>query len=148
MDQRRDPGRDKNDPLVSGDVEVLTIGVDVERRENAVGDAVFEDEIVFGDGSVDAELTVELHSDDFDIEVTNPTFRLKAAGKSQNKARVPDHAEARRSRDAHRDDSQIAELRPAADDHALGRPGERRTAVDDVVLAAEQWRRRSSRRER
>src|SRR5262249_15198593 len=39
-----------------------------------------------GDGSTEADLTVELHSDDFDIKVLNPTLRLKPTGRSQNKA--------------------------------------------------------------
>jgi hypothetical protein len=77
---------DRNEPLALDETYTIAFGVDVERRANAVGDAALEEGIVFPDGTKDVELTVDLHSDDFDIVALKQTFKLQRTGKARGKA--------------------------------------------------------------
>ena len=77
---------DRNEPLALDDTYTIAFGVDVERRANAVGDAQAEEGSIFPDGVTEVELTVELHSDDFDITALKQTFKLQRTGKSRGKA--------------------------------------------------------------
>jgi hypothetical protein len=77
---------DRNEPLRVGELYTIAFGVDVDRRANAVGDAPVEEGLLFPDTVAEVELTVELHSDDFDISTLKQTFKLQRAGKSKGKA--------------------------------------------------------------
>jgi hypothetical protein len=78
---------ERNEPLAAGDTYTIAFGVDVERRENAIGDTTLDEGTVFPDGVTDVELTVELSGDDFAIEALNQTFKLTRSGKSKTRAR-------------------------------------------------------------
>jgi len=78
---------ERNDPLELDETYTIAFGVDVDRRANAVGEAVVEEGIIFPEGVKDVELTVDLHSDDFDIDALKQTFKLERTGKSRGKAR-------------------------------------------------------------
>jgi hypothetical protein len=78
---------DRDEPLAVGELYTIAFGVDVERRENAVGDAPLEEAIIFPDAVSEVELTVELHGDDFGITPLKQSFTLQRAGRSRGKAR-------------------------------------------------------------
>jgi hypothetical protein len=76
----------RDEPLAVGELYTIAFGVDVERRENAVGDAPVEEGIIFPDGVSEVELTVELHGDDFEINALKQSFTLQRTGRSRGKA--------------------------------------------------------------
>ena len=78
---------DRTDPLDVGTTYTLAFGVDVQRRNNAVGDAPFDEGALFPAGVDAIELTVELHSDDFDIVAQHPTILVKRTGLARVRAR-------------------------------------------------------------
>lgn len=65
----------------------MAIGVDVARRASAVGDAPFDDSMVFADDADEVELTVDLTGDDFAITALNDTFKVRRTGAGRTRAR-------------------------------------------------------------
>ena len=78
-----EPGK----PLSKGDWYTLALGVDVERRATAVASIAFDDSHLFSPGIDEIQLTVQLDSDDFDIQSNIRPLRLGATGKGHTKAR-------------------------------------------------------------
>lgn len=77
----------KETPLEAGEWYVLAFDIDTTTRAQAVATAAFRDEAVFERGEEIVELTVQLASNDFEIQEPTRRLRVPRVGKSQGKAR-------------------------------------------------------------
>jgi hypothetical protein len=78
---------DQDEPLQMGQVYTLAFGVDLERSDAALVSAVLDDSALFEAGEQQVELTIQLSSDDFQIDPPSRKLRVPRTGKSKGKAR-------------------------------------------------------------
>lgn len=78
---------DRDQPLQMGQVYTLAFGVDLERSDAALVSAVLDDSALFEAGQQQVDLTIQLSSDDFQIDPPSRKLRVPRAGKSKGKAR-------------------------------------------------------------
>jgi hypothetical protein len=76
-----------DEPLVTEKWYTLAFDVDVKERESAVGAAPLADENLFTGGVEEVQLTVQLDSDDFEINERTRPLRVPRTGRSRGKAR-------------------------------------------------------------
>lgn len=76
-----------DEPLARGKWYTLAFDVDVKERESAVGAAPLADENLFTGGVEEVQLTVQLDSDDFEINERTRPLRVPRTGRSRGKAR-------------------------------------------------------------
>ena len=78
---------DRDQPLQIGQVYTLAFGVDLERSDAALVSAVLDDSALFEAGQQQVDLTIQLSSDDFQIDPPLRKLRVPRTGKSKGKAR-------------------------------------------------------------
>ncbi|GAB4542673.1 MAG: hypothetical protein Kow0063_35010 [Anaerolineae bacterium] len=78
---------DRDEPLQVGEVYTLAFGVDLERSDEAIVSTRLDDSALFAAGEQQVELTIQLASDDFQIEPPSRKLRVPRTGRSKGKAR-------------------------------------------------------------